>query len=59
MSATARLLESAAKIFKANARCSFDTLDDAIAAAQVSSQGGWEPRPYYVARVSRRRLTDG
>jgi len=50
----------AAKAFKANAHCLFDALDDAVAAAKVfSSPGGWEPGPYYVARVSRRRRVAG
>lgn len=47
---------AAAQIFSANAHCLFDALDDAVAAARVFSQGDdWEPGPYYVARVSKRR----
>jgi hypothetical protein len=46
----------AAKEFRANAHCLFDALDDAVAAAKVfSKQDGWEPGPYYVARVLARR----
>jgi hypothetical protein len=45
----------AAKTFSANAHCLFDALDDAVAAAKVFSKGNWEPGPYYVARVLRRR----
>lgn len=45
----------AAKTFRANAHCLFDALDDAVAAAKVFSKGNWEPGPYYVARVLRRR----
>ena len=48
----------AAKTFKANAHCLFDVLDDAVAAAKVFSKGSWEPGPYYVARVLRRRAAD-
>lgn len=48
----------AAKTFKANAHCLFDVLDDAIAAAKLFSKGSWEPGPYYVARVLRRRGTE-
>jgi hypothetical protein len=49
----------AAKTFTANAHCLFDALDDAIAAAKVFSKEGWEPGPYYVARVLRRRPAAG
>lgn len=45
----------AAKTFRENAHCLFDALDDAVAAAKVFSKGDWEPGPYYVARVLRRR----
>jgi hypothetical protein len=45
----------AAKTFKPNAHCLFDALGDAVAAAKVFSKGDWEPGPYYVARVLRRR----
>lgn len=48
----------AAKTFKANPHCLFDTLDEALAAAKEFSKGNWEPGPYYVARVSRRRAAD-
>ena len=48
----------AAQTFRANAHCLFDALDDAVAAAKVFSTGNWEPGPYYVARVLRRRRTD-
>jgi hypothetical protein len=47
----------AAKTFKANAHCLFDTLDEAVAAAKVFSNGNWEPGPYYVVRVLRRPRT--
>jgi hypothetical protein len=45
----------AAKTFKANAHCLFETLTEAAAAARTFSEGGWEPGPYYVAQVWRRR----
>jgi hypothetical protein len=41
--------------FKANAYCLFDSLDDAVSAAKAFSSGNWEPGPYYVAQVLRRR----
>jgi hypothetical protein len=46
----------AAKTFMANPHCLFDALGDAVAAAKVFSNGDWEPGPYYVARVLRRRV---
>jgi len=49
----------AAKTFKANAHCLFDALGDAVAAAKEFSKGNWEPGPYYVARVLRRRAAEG
>jgi hypothetical protein len=48
------LLRYAAKTVKANARCLFDAVDDAVA-AKVFSQGNWDPGRCYVARVFRRR----
>jgi hypothetical protein len=48
-----------AKTFRANTHCLFETLDDAIAAASTFSKGGWEPGPYYVAQVLRRRRSAG
>jgi hypothetical protein len=48
----------AAKTFKVNAHCLFDALDNALAAAKEFSNGNWEPGPYYVARVLRRRATE-
>lgn len=44
-----------AKTIRANEHCLFDALDDAVAAAKEFSTGNWEPGPYYVARVLRRR----
>ena len=47
---------NATKTFKANAHCLFDAFDDAVAAAKVfSAEENWEPGPYYIARVLRRR----
>jgi len=48
-----------AKTFRANAHCLFETLDDAVAAAGTFSKGGWEPGPFYVAQVLRRRRSAG
>lgn len=48
-----------AKSFQANQHCLFDALSDAIAAAVAFSKEEPEPGPYYVARVSRRRVTVG
>lgn len=48
-----------AKTFSANEHCLFDALDEAIAAAKVFSKGNWEPGPYYIARVLRRRRAAG
>jgi hypothetical protein len=44
-----------AKTFSANEHCLFDALGDAIAAAKEFSKGNWEPGPYHIARVLRRR----
>lgn len=48
-----------AQTFRANAYCLFDALEAAIAAAKSFSSGGWEPGPYYIARVLRRRRPPG
>lgn len=38
-----------------NSRCLFDTLDEAIAGAKAFSSGPWEPGPYYVVEVYRKK----
>jgi hypothetical protein len=38
-----------------NEHCLFATLDEAVAGALAFSGGNWEPGPYYVAQVLRRR----
>ena len=45
----------AAKRYRANVWCLFDTLEEAILAARDFSSGNWEPGTYYVIEVQRRR----
>jgi hypothetical protein len=45
----------AATTFQANEHCLFATLDEAIAGARAFSSGEWEPGPYYIVEVLRRR----
>jgi hypothetical protein len=45
----------AAESLSANSRCLFDTLEEAVEGAKEFSQGPWEPGPYYVVEVYRRK----
>jgi hypothetical protein len=44
-----------AKDFPCNSHCLFDTLEQAVEAAKEFSHGPWEPGPYYVVAVYRKK----
>lgn len=48
----------AAQEFSVNRYCLFDRLEQAISAARRFAVGGYEPGPYLVVEVSRRRRAD-
>jgi hypothetical protein len=44
-----------AKKMAVNSHCLFDSLDEAIKGAKTFSRGSWEPGPYYVIEVFRKK----
>jgi len=45
----------AARSFNVNGACLFSTLDEAMRGAETFAAGSWEPGPYRVVEVSRKR----
>ena len=47
-----------AEKMKCNPYCLFDAFDEAISGAKEFSVGGWEPGPYYVVEVYRKKRSE-